>query len=191
MVAIVGPSAWSFVTSSSGGIGVEFVVAEGGMIYLTDPKGTAVAFKYGAAGAGLSVGFKLPKIGKIAIPIKGKSVGGVVAPAAFPNAGKLYVLDTCPNSDFTREDITGVCMFGEVGAGLIVGVSGTAMVFGMSPAWAAAVAAAAASGPLGQAALPYLDMKMMNTATGILVMGGVNAGIQGGAGIGVFVGGLW
>ena len=37
-------NAWQFVTSSSGGIGVEFVVAEGGKIWLTDPAGKVVSY---------------------------------------------------------------------------------------------------------------------------------------------------
>ena len=53
MLEVKKESAWQFVTSSSGGVGVEFVVAEGGMIYLQDPSGKQQAFKYGAAGAGL------------------------------------------------------------------------------------------------------------------------------------------
>jgi hypothetical protein len=186
MVAVKKESAWSFVTSSSGGVGVEFVVAEGGMIYLQDPKGTPQAFKYGAAGVGLSAGFKLPKIGKLQIPIKGKGLTGNVAPAAFPNAGKLFVLDGCPGDDLTRDAIQGVCLFVEIGGGLVAGVSGTAMIFGMSPAWLAAMVAASTS-PL----MMYFEYRLMETATGILVMGGLNVGIQAGGGVGGYVGGLW
>ena len=109
------------MTSSAGGIGVEFVSAEGGVLYFKDPRGTSVSFGYGAAGAGLAVGFKLPKIGKLAVNVGGKSVVGAVAPASFPNAGKLFVLDTCPDSDLTVSDIRGVCLFGEIGGGLVVG----------------------------------------------------------------------
>ena len=74
-------SAWQFVTSSTGGIGVEFVAAEGGKIYLQNPQGQAVTFYYGAAGAGLAAGLKLPKIGKLEVKVKGKGVVGSIAPA--------------------------------------------------------------------------------------------------------------
>jgi hypothetical protein len=187
MVSIVKPSAWQFVTSSSGGLGVEFVVVEGGMIYLQDPSGKNVSFLYGAAGAGLSAGFKLPKIGKLQINVKGKAVGGAVAPAAFPNMGKLYVLDTCPTDDLTQDAIRGVCLFAEIGGGLVAGVSGTAMIFGMSPTWLAAIAASGPMAPL----TAYFDYKLLQSATGILVMGGLNVGVQAGGGIGGFLGGLW
>ena len=108
MLMIKHESAWKFQTSSSGGIGVEFVAAEGGSIILKDPSGAVVSFPYGGAGAGLTAGFKLPKIGKIALNVKGKSVGGVIAPSFFPNAGGLYVLDSFEGDDFKRSDITGV-----------------------------------------------------------------------------------
>ena len=62
-------SAWKFVTSSSGGLGIEFFAAEGGKIYLDDPTGSLKTFDYGVVGLGLSEGFKLPKIGKLQIPI--------------------------------------------------------------------------------------------------------------------------
>jgi hypothetical protein len=187
MLGVRKESAWSFVTSSSGGLGVEFVVVEGGMIYLQNPQGTQQAFKYGAAGAGLSAGFKLPKIGKLQIPVKGRGLTGGVAPAAFPNAGKLYVLDTCPSDDLTREAIRGVCMFAEIGGGLVAGVSGTAMIFGMSPAWLAATLAVGPANPM----MMYFEQRLIQTATGILVMGGLNVGIQAGGGIGGYLGGLW
>lgn len=37
-------SLWQFSTSSSGGLGVEFVAVEGGKIWLTDPAGNTVTF---------------------------------------------------------------------------------------------------------------------------------------------------
>ncbi len=54
-------SAWKFETSSTAGVGIEFVAAQGGAIYLSDPKGSSQKFRYGAAGVGLTFGLKLPK----------------------------------------------------------------------------------------------------------------------------------
>ena len=176
MLTVTKQSSWKFVTSSSGGVGVEFVMAEGGMIYLTDPAGAHVAFRYGALGAGVAAGFKLPKIGRPQIDIKGKSVAGLAAPAAFPNAGTLFVLDTCKGSDLTQADIRGGCLFVEVGGGLIGGVSATAMLLALAaaPEFAAVI-----------------DYNLLRSASGVLVMGGVNLGLQAGGGAGAFVGGLW
>ncbi|HEY1412419.1 MAG TPA: hypothetical protein VGF36_09765, partial [Rhodopila sp.] len=113
MLTVTKRSAWTFVTSSSGGLGVEFVMGEGGTLYLRNPNGASVPFRYGALGVGLAAGFKLPKIGKLEVNIKGKSVAGLIAPAAFPNAGTLYVLDTCRSNDLTQADIRGGCLFVE------------------------------------------------------------------------------
>ena len=198
MVTIKKESAWQFVTSSTGGVGIEFVAAEGGTLYFKDPGGAADYFVYGAAGAGLTYGFKLPKIGKLNVQIpkiRGKSVGGIVAPAAFPNAGKLYILDSFKGDELAESDIQGVCMFLEIGGGVIAGVSGTAMLVGMSPAWlAAAVAASGASpiaGPIAPIANMYVWQRLTETATGLLVMGGLNVGVQAGIGGAAFLGGLY
>lgn len=37
MISIAGESAWTFDTSATGGIGVEFVALQGGAIWLKDP----------------------------------------------------------------------------------------------------------------------------------------------------------
>jgi len=185
MLTVKKPSAWSFVTSSSGGIGVEFVAAEGGKIFFKDPGGNDISFAYGAAGAGLYAGLKLPKIGKLQVNVLGKGVMGAIAPASFPNAGRLYVLDTFAGNELGRTDINGVCLFVEIAGGLIAGVSATAMIVGMDPRWLAGLMAPVAP------VLAYIDYRMLQSATGLLVMGGINAGLQGGAGIGAFLGGLW
>ena len=87
MIWIRGPSAWTFVTSATGGLGLEFVAVSGGAIYLEDPAGKAETLHYGGLGVGLSDSFKLPKIGKIKFTVKGRGMAVGVAPAAFPNAG--------------------------------------------------------------------------------------------------------
>jgi hypothetical protein len=183
LLTIKKESAWQFVTSSSGGVGVEFVAAEGGSLTFDDPNGATVSFPYGAAGLGLSAGFKLPKIGKL--QVDGKSVGAAISPAAFPNAGKLYILDTFDGQELGRSDITGVCMFVEVAGGLVAGGYATAMLLGMDPGYLAAVAITPAL--INQI---FLE-KLLNSATALLLMGGASVGVQAGGGIAAFVGGLW
>lgn len=176
-------SAWAFQTSSSGGLGVEFVAVEGGSIYFKDPSGMTIVFRYGAAGAGIAAGLKLPKVGKLQIQIKGKTVGGAIAPAAFPNTGTLYVLDSFAGNELRRSDITGVCMFLEVGAGLIAGGAAYAMVLGMNPLYLAEMMAMPATMPIAEAML-------LRSATSLLLMAGINVGVQAGGAAGGFVGGL-
>ncbi len=90
MILIKGVSGWTFITSATGGLGVEFVAVSGGAIYLADPEGKPHTFHYGGLGVGLTAGAKIPKIGKVNFAIKGKDVGAVVAPAAFPNTGRVH-----------------------------------------------------------------------------------------------------
>jgi hypothetical protein len=54
MFGIKKESAWTFETSATGGVGVEFVAVEGGAIYLRDPRNNRVTLRFGAVGAGLS-----------------------------------------------------------------------------------------------------------------------------------------
>lgn len=178
-------SAWKFVTSSTGGLGVEFIAAEGGVIYMTDPGGSAVSFKYGAAGVGITYGFKLPKIGKVDVKVLGKAIGAAVAPASFPNTGIMYVLDSFAGDELTRDDITGVCQFVEVGAAMFAGGSATAMLVGMSPVWLAGIA----MGPASPFYFPCVE-KLVSSATGVLLMAGINASLMAGVGAAAFLGGL-
>jgi hypothetical protein len=194
MVLIKKTSAWTFNTSSSGGVGIEFFLAEGGSIYLKDPSGADVTFRYGAAGAGIAFGFKLPKVGKLDLKIKGVSVGAGVAPSFLPSTGKVCILDSFKGDELTRDDITGVCMFVQVGGGLIVGGSAYAMLLGMDPVYLAGVAAAAGTmimPGMGTMLLPYAEQKLLETATSILFMAGMNVSTQAGGGAGAFVGGLF
>lgn len=181
MPFIKSKSAWTFVTSSSGGVGVEFFAAEGGKIYLSDPSNQAVDFAYGAVGAGVAFGFKLPKIGKVHIPVRGGSTTVSVAPASFPNTGALYVLGGCPGSELTTSDIQGVCLFIEVTGGLIAGGFGIAMLIGASPL--ALAATIATNGGTAD--------RLIASATGLLLIGGTQAAVQAGAGIVGYVGGLY
>ncbi len=181
-------SAWKFETLSTAGVGIEFVAAQGGAIYLSDPKGSSQKFRYGAAGVGLTFGLKLPKVGKLNLPtVKGKSVGGVVAPAAFPNMGQVFVADTFSGEELSRSDITGVCLFLEVGGGLIAGGSAIGMIFGMDPAWLGVVVASAEFLPI----MALAETKLLRSATGILVTTGVNVGYQAGGGGAAFIGGIF
>lgn len=182
---IKGPSKWKFETSSTGGFGIEFVAVEGGTIYLKDPMGRNQAFRYGSAGAGLAWGLKLPKLGKLELKVKGRNVGAAVAPASFPNAGLLYVMDSFKPDDFSRSDITGACVFVEAYGGLVAGYTGTAMLFGINPFWLATMLL---GGPVASA--PSL-LPLINSARGMLLMRGLSVGSVAGVGAGAFVGGVF
>src|SRR5882757_8749745 len=101
-------SEWTFENASNAGIGVEFVAAEGGKIWLNSPgevnERYLVAYYYGGAGPGYSYGVKLPKIGKQLLRIKGKSVGGNISPSFLPNAGTIFILDTFDGDELSASD---------------------------------------------------------------------------------------
>ena len=177
MIWIRGQSAWKFVTSATGGLGLEFVAASGGAIYLEDPAGQAQTLHYGGLGVGLSDSFKLPKIGKIKFAVKGRGVAVGVAPAVFPNRGWLFITDAFKGKELSRSDLRGATVFVEVGAGLIVGAGGTAMLLGISP-----------TALLSAQAVPALLPFVLESAPAVLVAGGLTAGLQAGYGGAVFGG---
>ena len=154
-----------------------FVAASGGAIYLKDPAKADVTFHYGGLGAGFSDGFKLPKIGKIKVAVKGQGVGGVVAPAAFPNTGRVFVTDAFRGKELTRADLRGVTVFVEGGAGLIGGGSVSAMLLGIDPA-----------AFISAAPIQPLLMMVIETAPAVLVTAGLNVGLQAGWGVAAFAG---
>jgi hypothetical protein len=160
-------------------------MVEAGEIYLKDPSGKSVTFNYVAAGAGLAVGLKLPKIGKVEVNLKGASVGSAIAPAAFPNSGEIYILDALAGNELTADDIRGLCIFCEVGGAAVVGVSATAMIFGARvPTWLSVMVAV-------DARLTALELaQILASAKGILVMRGLNLTPSVGGGFGAYLGGL-
>jgi len=90
-------SRWEFVTSNSGGLG--FIGGEGGSVTLKEP-GTKreIKFIYGALGACVGVGVKLPKLGRVTLPgVSGSSElftsGGLVTMSPFFTGSKLRADD--------------------------------------------------------------------------------------------------
>lgn len=171
MLTITKQSGWEFVTFGSGGLSVGFVAAEGGTVVLKDLSGEERQFYYGGAGGGLSAGLKIPKIGKVRIKSRAGDITGNVGPTAFPSTGALFVTDNCSGDDLTESEIQGPCAFIDVGAGLIAGASGTAMAVGLNPLYLMALAA----GPM---ATPFAAQLLISSAKGVLLMAGLNVGIQ-------------
>lgn len=171
-------SAWQFITFGSGGISLGYFAAEGGQMILKSPSGTDETFTYGGAGAGLSVGLKIPKLGKIQIPTPKGPITGAGGPMAFPSTGKVFAADNLPGGDLSTSDIQGLCMFGEVAGGIIAGASATAMFIGLNPLYLSLLGA-----------MPNIGAQLLlNTARGMILMAGVNVGIQAQIGGAVYLG---
>jgi hypothetical protein len=173
-------SAWKFVTFGSGGLSLEFVAAEGGQAILQDPKGVQDAFTYGGIGAGLSLGLKIPKIGKLRIPTKRGALTGGVGPTAFPSTGEVFITSSFSGNELSRSDIQGVCAFVEAGGGLLGGGSGTAMLLNLNARLLPLVLAPVV-GSLG-------TQLFLNSAKGILLMAGLSVGLQAQVGVAAYLG---
>ncbi|CDF97449.1 MULTISPECIES: hypothetical protein [unclassified Pseudomonas] len=186
----VNESRWQYQTASGGGLTVVMVAGSGGSIILRSPQGEDVSYRYGGVGVGAGFGARLPRFGKVNIQIKGKSVGGAAAAEAFPSTGKVFVSDALVERDLTSDDITGPCMYTEVGAGLVVGGSATALLFGLDPKLLALSVALNAS-PATMMAASIVNRQLVQSAKGALVMAGMNAGVQAGGGAAVYIGYLF
>ncbi|WP_339477727.1 MULTISPECIES: hypothetical protein [unclassified Pseudomonas] len=187
----VNESRWQYQTASGGGLTVVMVAGSGGSITLRSPQGEDVSYRYGGVGVGIGFGARLPRFGKINIQIKGKSVAGVGAAEAFPSTGKVFVSDAMANRDLTSDDITGPCMYTEVGVGLVVGGSATALLFGLDPKLLALSVALSSNPATSIIASTTVNRQLARSAKGAVVMAGVNAGVQAGGGAAIYMGYLF
>ncbi|WP_122564710.1 hypothetical protein [Pseudomonas viridiflava] len=187
----VNESRWLYQTASGGGLTVVMVAGSGGSIILRSPQGEDVSYRYGGVGVGVGFGARLPRFGKINIQIKGKSVAGAGAAEAFPSTGKVFVSDALVNRDLTSDDITGPCMYTEVGVGLVVGGSATALLFGLDPKLLALSVALSSNPATSLIASSTVNRQLARSAKGAVVMAGVNAGLQAGGGAAIYMGYLF
>jgi hypothetical protein len=180
MLGISRQSKWTFITAGNAGINIDIFAVSGGQIVLSDPKNKVVRFNYGGAGAGIGLGFKLPKVGKIEFRPKplGKAISGAVGPESFPNHGIVYITEFFKGAELAQSDISGACMFIDGGAGLVAGYSTTIMLLGIDPTVLVA-----------NLALPLLDIVAVRARpNAVLLIRGPNVGLQFGAGVAGFLG---
>ncbi|AKJ97351.1 MULTISPECIES: hypothetical protein [Pseudomonas] len=187
----VNESRWQYQTASGGGVTVAIVAGSGGSIILRSPEGKDVSYCYGGVGLGVGFGARLPRFGKVNLQIKGKSVGAAGAAEAFPSTGKVFVSDALASRDLTDDDITGPCLYTEVGAGLVVGGSATALLFGLDPKLLALSVAMSSTPATSLIAHSTVNRQLLQSAKGALVMAGMNAGVQAGGGAAVYMGYLF
>jgi len=187
----VNASRWAYQTASGGGLTVALVAGSGGSIILRSPEGKDVSYRYGGVGVGAGFGARLPRLGKINIQIKGKSVGAAGAAEAFPSFGKVFVSDALASRDLTEDDITGPCMYTEVAAGLVVGGSASALLFGLDPKLLALSVALSANPATSLIASSTVNRQLLQSAKGAVVMAGMNAGVQAGGGAAIYLGYLF
>ncbi|MBI6899550.1 hypothetical protein JET64_22325 [Pseudomonas putida] len=183
-------SDWEYETASSGGLTVMFAAASGGMLTLKDPTGALHQYRYGSGGVGAGAGARLPRYGKVNLQVRGKSVGAAGATEDFYARGKVLVADSIAARGLNREDFKGACVFIEGGLGLIGGASFSGMLFGLDTKLLAMTAATVI--PVGQLLLPQdTTERLLRSAKGVILTGGVNAGLQAGVGGTFTLGGLF
>lgn len=184
-VTVGAKSAWEFSTFGSGGFSLGVFAAEGGLVVLKSPSsGQDETFYYGGIGAGLSEGFKIPKIGKVQINTGKGPLTGSGGPTAFPSTGVLFLTDVLGGAELTTSDIQGPCAFTEVAGGIIGGASACAMYIGLDPARYAALGPSMLV-PGGQG----LGIQfVLGSAKGVLLMAGLNVGLQAQIGIAGYFG---
>jgi len=114
-------SAWQFDTSSTVGLSAGLVAGGAGALYLKDPRGQDVTIHYVGVGAALGFGLDTPG-----------NVGNSIAPASFPNAGTVLILESFADNELSRSDLTGPCSVLEVSGAFFVGGSASVLLLGMS-----------------------------------------------------------
>jgi len=187
----VNESRWQYQTASGGGLSVALLAGSGGSIILRSPQGKDVSYRYGGVGVGVGFGARLPRFGKINIQLKGKSVGAAGAVEAFPSTGKVFVSDALASRDLTDDDITGPCLYTEVAAGLVVGGSATALLFGLDPKLLALSAVLSSNPATSLIASSTVNRQLLQSAKGAVVMAGMNAGVQAGGSAAIYMGYLF
>lgn len=182
-------SDWKYKTASGGGLTVMFAAASGGLLTLTDPDKAEQQFRYGSLGVGVGAGARLPRVGKINLLVRGKSVGAVGANEDFPAIGTVLVADSVAGRGLVRDDFKGGCVFLEGGLGLVGGGSGSGVLFGLDPKLLIMSTAAVGAGGalLPQDTLP----RLLRSAKGVIFSAGFNIGVQAGGGLALTLGGLF
>ena len=158
---------------------------------------------YGGLGAGAGVGFKIPTKGSLAI----RAFNEATAASGLPLSGGL-VLKNNKHGEVNDSDFEGLALLIDSAAGLMLGVTGFVMVFGVpvlkflnaaaqtaagvvSPGFAVARAAArTATTPLSQWKSPTIlsdngFKDVLDNSKGMILIGGI--GLQLGAGISGYV----
>ncbi len=116
MIHLKRRSKWAFNTSSGAGTGVEMVVASTTDLILTSPQG--VDFTYHLVSGGIGVSFGNPVVFN-------------VSTQQLFSKGVIWMLDTCPGSDLTKEDFEGYCVVTEGSAAAGGGGAVDLVLFGI------------------------------------------------------------
>lgn len=187
-MSLLRTSKWGYKTGAGGGASVEFVMATGGTIVLTDPQARPQSFYYGGVGLGVGVGFKIPriKLPKFALPeiklpkIGDRGVGAAGSTLDFPSYGSVYMTNAFTGKELTRSDFQGAVVYLDGSLSVLYGWAGDVMLLGMNPAMLAL--------GLSNPAFMTFAEQAVAQAPAVLLMYGQTVGFQAGASAGILVG---
>lgn len=186
----VNESRWQYQTASGGGLTVVMVAGSGGSIILRSPQGEDVSYRYGGVGVGVGFGARLPRFGKINIQIKGRASVRPVRRSLLQR-WQSVCQRRLVDRDLTSDDITGPCMYTEVGLGLGIGGSATTLLFGLDPKLLALSVVLSSNPATSLIASTTVNRQLARSAKGAVVMAGMNAGLQAGGGAAIYMGYLF
>lgn len=170
MLRITRSSNWTYVSSTSVGLGAGFFAADFGAITLRDPTGKNRMFRYGSAGGGLNV-----------VDLMNYSLSA--APGFLPGgSGKIFLLDTFQGSDLSFSDIVGACLLLDASAGLFIGWSGNIILLGAEPDFLMGFVGLVDPG-LEAMETVILSYQMLSSAKAVLLTEGFDIGLQADLGV--------
>ncbi|NIF77014.1 hypothetical protein F3J20_06295 [Paraburkholderia sp. Cy-641] len=150
-----------------------------GLLVLDDPEGKRQQFKYAGFGMGISV--PIPKLlhRKLTLPqitLKGREIAGTGSTTDFPSNGIVYETAAC-HGNLTPQKLEGGAIYFDGSAGLLYGTDVTVLLCGIKPEL------------LEMAIMIQSFMALaVNAAPAVIVVRGVNEGLQEGLGGGLMPG---
>ena len=193
MFKIRNQSKWSYDTSEGNAVSVKFVSAESGRLILKSPANAQTTFNYTFAGGSFSVG---------------PSVSLSHSTQESFSTGTIYISSTFAGAELAASDLVGFCVTQEISLGAALGGSITGMLMGISGIVDEGMELAKNTGGLGiglQLAVDHpaaidvlvgpiagwvfgkvkepLSKSLESHAKALLIMKGLNSGVQLTAGV--------
>ena len=111
-------SQWTYNTGATGAAGLAVIAASGGAVHLSDPVGKIHRMLFGGLGAGLSLGFRIPRMPSP--KVRGNALAGAGSVTDFPSGGRIMRSDKL-GRELQRGDFRGAVLFVEGGVAGLVG----------------------------------------------------------------------
>ncbi len=87
-------SQWTYNTGATGAAGLAVIAASGGALYLDDPRAKTHRLIFGGLGAGISLGFRIPRMPTP--KVRGNALAGAGSITDLPSTGRIMQSRTPP-----------------------------------------------------------------------------------------------